>query len=104
MQVVVEAAQFSDEDLGEFLRSRGLHVAQLEEWRQKVEEAAVGALGSPKKRRRGKSPEAKRLQELDGRGYPDVRRNKRLLKLVPVRLVSRGPKPQCACQGPSGPC
>ena len=43
----------------------GLHEAQLQEWRQKIEEASLGALGNPKKSRRRKSPEAKRLQQLE---------------------------------------
>lgn len=64
-RLVMEGCALSEDELGAFLRRNGLHEAQLEEWRQKVEEAAVGALGSPKKRRRGKSPEAKRLQVLE---------------------------------------
>ena len=59
----MEAAALSEEDLGAFLRSNGLHEAQLEEWRQKIEDAALGALGKPKKGR--KSPETKRVRELE---------------------------------------
>jgi transposase-like protein len=61
LQLVMEAAKFSDKELGAFLRGHGLHEAQLEEWRQ----AALGALQKPKKRRPGKSPETKRIQELE---------------------------------------
>jgi transposase-like protein len=59
--LVMEAAQLSEEELGAFLRRHGLHEAQLEEWR----EAALGALQKPKKRKPGKSPEAKRIKELE---------------------------------------
>ena len=61
-RLVMEASALSEDELGAFLRRNGLHEAQLEEWRQKVEEGALGALA---KRRRGKSPEAKRLQVLE---------------------------------------
>lgn len=61
LRLVMEASTLSEDELGEFLRRNGLHEAQLEEWRQKVEEA----LAKPKKVRRGKSPEAKRVQQLE---------------------------------------
>lgn len=64
-RLVMEASRLSDDELGEFLRRNGLHEAQLEEWRRKVEESALGALGKPKKSRRGKSPEAKRIKQLE---------------------------------------
>ena len=64
-RLVMEASTLSQDELGAFLRRNGIHETHLEEWRQKVEEAALGALGSPKKSRRRKSPEAKRIQELE---------------------------------------
>ena len=64
-RLVTEASTLSEDELGAFLRRNGLHDAPLQEWRQKVEEASLGALGSPKKRRRGKSPEAKRVEQLE---------------------------------------
>ena len=61
LQVVLEAAQLSDDELGEFLRRKGLHEAQLEEWRQQAMEALA-----PRRRRRARpSPEAKRIRELE---------------------------------------
>lgn len=60
LRLVIEAAQLSQEDLGAFLRRHGLHQAQLEEWRR----AAVGALQKPKKKS-GKSPEARKILELE---------------------------------------
>ena len=61
LRLVTEAAGLPHEELGAFLRRNGLHEAQLEEWRRKVEEA----LQRPKKRRRGPSPEARRIRELE---------------------------------------
>jgi len=64
LRLVMEASTLSENELGEFLRRNGLHEAQLEAWRKKVEEAAVGALGKPKKGRHRKSPDAKKVQLL----------------------------------------
>jgi len=59
-RLVMEAAALSEDELGAFLRRNGLHEAQLEEWRQ----AALSALDKPKKGRRRKSPEAKKVEQL----------------------------------------
>lgn len=64
LQVVLEAARLSDDELGEFLRRKGLHEAQLEQWRKLVEKAAQEALETSR-RRRGPSPEQKRIRELE---------------------------------------
>lgn len=61
LRLVMEASTLSEDDLGEFLRRNGIHGTQLERWRQ----AALGALEAPKARRRTKSPEAKRVQQLE---------------------------------------
>lgn len=56
-----EAGELADEDLGAFLRRSGIHHAQLDEWRRQ----ALEALQKPKKARRSKSPETKRIRELE---------------------------------------
>jgi transposase len=56
-QAVVEASRLSDDELGEFLRSRGLHQEHLDEWRQALEEALS--------RGRTTKSEAKRIRELE---------------------------------------
>jgi transposase-like protein len=61
LQLVMEATKLSQEELGAFLRRHGLHEAQFEEWRQ----AALDALQKPKKRKPGKSQEAKKIKELE---------------------------------------
>ena len=84
LQVVVEAAQLTDEDLGEFLRSRGLHVAQLEEWRQLAMDAAQQALDNTKRSKKRKAtPEVKRIKELE----KELRRKDKALAEVTALLV-----------------
>jgi len=61
LRVVNEAATLSDEDLGAFLRREGLHEAQLKEWRQ----AATDALKNTKKKRSTRTPEARKIKELE---------------------------------------
>ena len=49
LAVVLEAAAIPDAELGEFLRRKGLHEAQLQEWRA----AATAGLRGPSQRDRG---------------------------------------------------
>jgi len=60
LRIVNEAANLSDDDLGAFLRKEGLHEAQLKEWRELATEALT-----KKKRPHKKSPEARRIKELE---------------------------------------
>jgi len=62
-QVVLEAAALSADELSAFLRRKGLHAAQLEEWRSIVAQSATAALGTSKKNKR--SPESKKILELE---------------------------------------
>lgn len=62
LAALIEAAPLSDEELGAFLRRRGLHAAQLSEWRQQVLE---GLGTAPQKGRKGGSAEARRVRELE---------------------------------------
>ncbi len=78
LQVVVEATALSDDELGEFLRRKGLHASQLEEWHR----LATEALSGPKKRAR-KSPEARRNKELE----KELRRKEKALAEVAALLV-----------------
>lgn len=65
-RVVLEAATIADVDLGEFLRRKGLHAAQLEEWRRVAAEGAKAALGQARKpgRQQPKS-DPRRVRELE---------------------------------------
>ncbi len=65
LRVVLEASGLSEKDLGAFLRRKGLHGAQLDEWRTVAMQAAQAALSATKKpSRRKASPEAKLVKEL----------------------------------------
>lgn len=57
LAAVLEAASLSDEEFGPFLRSRGLHEALLQQWRDQM---LVGL--EPKPAKRG---ETKRIRELE---------------------------------------
>jgi len=65
-RVVLEAATVADADLGEFLRKKGLHAAQLEEWRRVAAEGAKAALTQGKKRGHEKAKtDPRRVRELE---------------------------------------
>lgn len=44
LSIVLEASSLSEGELGEFLRSKGLHASMLDEWRQ---QAIAGLRGTP---------------------------------------------------------
>lgn len=58
LRVVLAASQLEESELGAFLRREGVHEHQLEQWRTTIV-AALDADGA--KKRRGPSPEAKKL-------------------------------------------
>ena len=64
--LVLEAAAVPEAELGAFLRRKGVHEAQLAEWRQQVTQSAVAALRGPSKRdRKVASVEARRVRDLE---------------------------------------
>lgn len=79
LAAVLEAASLSDEELGPFLRSRGLHEAQLQQWRDLM----LAGL-EPKAVQGGKkAPESKRLRELE----KELRRKDKALAETAALLV-----------------
>ena len=78
LRVVLKASQLTAAQLGEFLRAEGLHGATLSGWRRDVE-AALGE-GS---RKRQRSPEARRVKELER----EIRRKDKALAEVAAILV-----------------
>jgi transposase-like protein len=65
-RLVVEAAAIADRDLGEFLRKRGLHAAQPEEWRRVVAETAKNLLAPGKKPSHGQSKiDSRRIRQFE---------------------------------------
>ncbi len=75
LAAVLEAASLSDEELGAFLRSRGLHEAQLQQWREQM---LVGLEPRPAKR-----TETKRIRELE----KELRRKDKALAETAALLV-----------------
>ncbi len=78
LAAVLEAESLSQEELGEFLRRKGLHEAQLKEWR----ELALAALGARKATATSRS-EAKRVRELE----KELRRKDKALAETAALLV-----------------
>jgi transposase len=80
LRAVVEAASLSEAELGAFLRRKGLHEAQLEQWREGVR----AGLGSAPVRPRGRrSAEARRIRELER----ELRRKDKALAEAAALLV-----------------
>lgn len=81
LNAVMDASSLKDSALGEFLRKKGLHEAQIKEWR----EAIFVALGVDAKRTRGKQApgDAKRILQLE----KELLRKDRALAEVTALLV-----------------
>ncbi len=79
LAAVVEAATLSDEELGAFLRRKGLHEAQLEAWKAE----ALEGLQKGRARRSRKSTEQKQIRELSR----ELRRKEKALAETAALLV-----------------
>ena len=79
LAAVLEATSLSDEDLGAFLRSKGLHEAQLQQWRDQM----LAGLEPITLQRGKKAPEAKRVRELE----KELRRKDKALAETATLLV-----------------
>ncbi len=75
LAAVLEAASLSEGELGAFLRSRGLHEAQLQQWRDQM---VIGLEPKPAKR-----VETKRIRELE----KELRRKDKALAETAALLV-----------------
>jgi len=75
LAAVLEAASLSEEEFGAFLRSRGLHDAQLQQWRDQM---LIGLEPKPAKR-----AETKRIKDLE----KELRRKDRALAETAALLV-----------------
>jgi len=83
LRVLGDATRLTDEELGAFLRSEGVHEATLLEWQA----AATSALGSvPTKRRNKKTPEAKKIVQLE---RELVRKEKALAELAALITLQK---------------
>ena len=57
---VAEALALTDEELGAFLRQKGLHEADLARWKRQIEESLQNGTGKKKSK-----PESRRIRELE---------------------------------------
>jgi transposase len=63
LKVVIEAASLDDEQLGAFLRAKGLHKTHLEQWRLQMIDGLQN--GFSKKKGKQKKADAKRIRVLE---------------------------------------
>jgi transposase len=59
--LVLEASSVPDAELGAWLRRKGIHAAQLEEWRAQ----AMAGLGSKEEQRKDKAADARQIRQLE---------------------------------------
>lgn len=83
LRVVHAAMQLRDDELGELLRREGLYEAQLREWIDAANAAAMAGLSSSKRSRSKKSPEQKRIVQLE----KELQRKDRALAEVTALLA-----------------
>ena len=87
IRIVREAAAAGDEGLGALLRREGLHEADLTRIREEVDEAALeGLRAKGRTRKRGLSPEQKRMRRLE----KELARKEKALAEAAALLVLRG--------------
>ena len=77
LELVLEASGLADEELGALLRRRGVHEAQLQQWREQM----LAGLTASKKAK--VSPEAKKLRQLER----ELRRKDKALAETAALLV-----------------
>ena len=78
LRLVIEAGSLSDDELGAFLRTNGIHKAQLDQWR----EEAIGGL-KPKPRKRTLARDKKRIRSLE----KDLKRKEKALAEAAALLM-----------------
>ncbi len=84
LDAVLEAAAIADEDLGAFLRTKGLHEANLVAWRKTVLAASRAALAGERPRKsRKQTKEIGRIRELE----KELDRKEKALAEVAALLV-----------------
>lgn len=79
LRIVQQAATLQEDELGALLRREGVHEADLAEWREQVNDAALAALGG----RRQRTLEQKRVRKLES----ELRRKEKALAEAAALLV-----------------
>jgi transposase-like protein len=79
----MKAEMLSEDELGVFLRTEGIHEATLKEWRESVFSAATGALKDSHRKKSENTPMARRIRELER----ELRRKEKALAEAAALLV-----------------
>ncbi len=79
LNVIIEAASVPEEELGAFMRRKGLHKAQLEQWRATI----LSGLNQRSARGSKKSPEARKIRAFE----KELNRKEKALAEVAALLV-----------------
>ena len=82
-RIVLEASALSGDELGAFMRKEGIHSTQLEQWHSAAQAAAEGALKSTHAKASERTPEARRIKELER----DLHRKNKALAEVTALLA-----------------
>lgn len=64
LEAVIEFRKLSEQEQGEFLRRKGLHSEQIEQWRAQIE-SALDSKDADRQSRAEKAEAARRIQELE---------------------------------------
>ena len=86
LRVVMAATAAGESGLGELLRREGLHEADIESFREEVMSAAAEGFEARRPKRRGVSPEQKRIRALE----KELLRKEKALAEAAALLVLRG--------------
>jgi transposase-like protein len=81
LKVVMEAAALDEEQLGAFLREKGLHLTHLEQWRLQILDALQNS--PSKKRAKGQKDDTRRIRALE----KELRRKDKALAETAALLV-----------------
>jgi transposase len=82
LQVVLEAASIPEAELGEFLRKKGIHEADLKAWREVVKKSAADALEGGGKAAKHSAAAERRIKDLE----QDIAKKDKRLKAVNALL------------------
>lgn len=82
LSLVIEAASVSEAELGEWLRRKGIHAAQLEEWRS----TALSGLKGKAEQRKEKAADARQIRQLE---RELVRKDKALAEAAALLVLQK---------------
>jgi len=82
LQAIIETASMSEKEFGEFLRKKGIHSADLEEWKSDCTTGLKSTVGRPKK-----DPEVLELRKKEKDLQKDLRRKEKALAEMSARVI-----------------